>query len=309
MTTRFDAIDLGAIAAPDIIETIAYETLLAERKAKALDLFAAANILHDWDPSLESDPVVKLLEESAYRETILRQRVNDAARACMIATGTGADLDNIAARYHVTRQTIEAGDATAIPPVEPIMETDASLRGRILLAFEALSVAGPVGAYRYHALSSDPLVYDVDIASPTPGTVVISVMTNTETGIPDQLVLDNVIATLTNEDVRPLTDQVTVQAATSIEYAFVVNLTVYGGPDAEIVRQAAINSLTAFVARQKRLGEPVTLDGLHKASRVDGVQKAVIYKEDEETAFEEITPDAKQFPVCTGFTVQIAGQS
>ena len=309
MTTRFDAIDLGALAAPDIIETIDYETLLSDRKAKALSLFTAAGILPDWDPSLESDPIVKLLEESAFRETILRQRVNDTARACMIATATDADLDNIAARYHATRQMIEAGDPTAIPPTAPVMETDVSLRGRILLAFEALSVAGPVGAYRYHALSSHPLVYDVDIDSPTPGSVVISVMTSTATGIPDQAVLDNVMATLANDDVRPLTDQVTVKAASSIKYAFVAILTVYGGPDAEIVRNAANDSLTAFVAQQKRLGEPVTLDGLHKASRVDGVQKAVIYQSDGETPFAEITPNTDQFPLCTGFDVLVGGQS
>lgn len=309
MTTRFDAIDLGALPAPDIVETIDFETLLAERKAKAVAMFAEANILPDWDPSLESDPIVKLLEESAYRETILRQRINDAARACMLATATDDDLDNIAARYHVTRKTIEEGDATAIPPIDPVMEGNTSLRGRILLAFEALSVAGPIGAYRYHALSADPLVYDVDIDSPAPGSVVISVMTSTESGIPDQAVLDNVTATLTNEDVRPLTDQVTVQAATSIEYAFAVDLTVYGGPDTEIVRQAAITSLTTFVAQQKRLGEPVTLDGLHKAARVDGVQKAVVWQSDGETAFGEITPNANQFPICTGFSVVVAGQS
>lgn len=309
MTTRFDAIDLGALAAPDIIENIDYETLLSNRKAKALALFTAAGILPDWDPSLESDPIVKLLEEAAFRETLLRQRVNDTARACMIATATDADLDNIAARYHVTRQMIEAGDATAIPPTAPVMETDVSLRGRILLAFEALSVAGPVGAYRYHALSADPLVYDVSIESPTPGVVVISVMTSTETGIPDQSVLDNVKATLANDDVRPLTDQVTVQAATSIEYGFVAVLTLYGGPDAEIVRKASRDSLTAFVAQQKRLGEPVTLDGVHKAARVDGVRKVVIYQNDAETPFTEITPTGNQFPRCTGFDVVVGGQS
>ncbi|MBL4839927.1 MAG: baseplate J/gp47 family protein [Thalassospira sp.] len=309
MTTRFDAIDLGALSSPDIIETISFETLLADRKAKAQQLFAEADILQDWDPSLESDPIVKLLEESAFRETILRQRINDAARACMIATAKGADLDNIAARYHVTRKTIEAGDPSAVPPVDPVMESNTSLRGRILLAFEALSVAGPVGAYRYHALSADPLVYDVDVASPTPGSVVISVMTSTESGVPDQAVLDNVIATLTNDDVRPLTDQVTVQAATAVEYAFSAVLTVYGGPDAEIVRTAALEGLTAFVAQQKRLGEPITLDGLHKAARVDGVQKVVIFQGDGETAFAEIAPADNQFPLCTGFSVQVGGQS
>ncbi|RCK36141.1 hypothetical protein TH9_05715 [Thalassospira xiamenensis] len=309
MTTRFDAIDLGALAAPDIIETINYETLLNERKQRAITLFADANILPDWDPSLESDPIVKLLEEAAYRETILRQRINDACRANMIATAEKKDLDNIAARYHVVRKVIEEGDDTAIPPVEPVMEGDVSLRGRVLLAFEALSVAGPVGAYRYHALSADPLVLDVDVDSPEPGEVVVTVMTRDATGIPTDTVLENVTATLSHEDVRPLTDMVTVQPASSIGYSFVAALTVYGGPDAEIVRAASQISLDAFTTQQKRLGEPITLDGLHKAARVDGVRKAVIYLQDGTTPFAEITPTKKQFPICNGFSVVIAGQS
>ncbi len=35
------------------------------------------------------EPIVKLLQENAYREVILRQRVNDAAKAVMLAYSTG----------------------------------------------------------------------------------------------------------------------------------------------------------------------------------------------------------------------------
>lgn len=308
MTSRFDAIDLGSLSIPDVIETIEYETLLQQRKDKAVALFAEAGIMQDWDPSLESDPIVKQLQEAAYREMVLRQRINDAARACMLAEATGTDLEGIAARYHVARRTIEEGDPTAIPPVEPVMEGHASLRTRTLLAFEALSVAGPEGAYKYHALSADPLVGDVDVYSPAPVEVVVTVMTNTATGIPDQDVLDNVLSALTDEDVRPFTDLVTVQAASSISYSFIAVLTLYGGPDAEVVRTASEDSLTKFVAGQKKLREPITLDGLHKAARVTGVKKAVIFLSDGTTPFAEITPARTQFALCTGFTVQIGGQ-
>jgi phage-related baseplate assembly protein len=309
MTSRFDAIDLGSLSIPDVIETIEYETLLQQRKDKARALFAEAGIMQDWDPSLESDPIVKQLQEAAYREMVLRQRINDAARACMLAEATGADLEGIAARYHVARRTIEEGDLTAIPPVEPVMESHASLRTRTLLAFEALSVAGPEGAYKYHALSADPLVGDVDVDSPAPVEVVITVMTNTDTGVPDQDVLDNVLSALTDSDVRPFTDKVTVQAASAIDYAFVAILTVYGGPDAEVVRTASEESLSEFVSGQQRLGEPITLDGLHKAARVAGVKKVDLMLGDGMTPFSEITPTRTQFPRCTGFSVQIGGEA
>ncbi|MBR9778457.1 MAG: baseplate assembly protein [Rhodospirillales bacterium] len=306
MTSRFDAIDLGAVPVPDIIETLEFEAILAERKAEAQAAFEAAGILPDWNPDLESDPIVKLLEQSAYREVVLRQRVNDAARAVMLAHAKGKDLENIGARYHVVRQTIEPGDATAVPPVEPVMESDPAFLTRILLAFEALSVAGPIGAYKFHARSAHPLVLDVDVVSPEPGHVVVTVMAATESGIPSEEVLDAVRNALSHDDVCPLTDMITVQAASAINYDLKAVLEVYGGPDKDVVRTASESGLNAFLAQQRRLGEPVTIDGVHKAARVDGVRKATAYRADGETAFSDIVPTNSQFPNCTGISVEVA---
>ncbi|VEI72369.1 Uncharacterised protein [Serratia rubidaea] len=72
-------IDLSLLPVPDVVEALDYESLLAERKATLLSLYpeeqreAMSRTL-----SLESEPIVKLLQENAYREVILRQRVNDA---------------------------------------------------------------------------------------------------------------------------------------------------------------------------------------------------------------------------------------
>ena len=81
---------------PDVVEVLDYETILAERKATLVSLYpeeqqeAVARTL-----TLESEPIVKLLEENAYREVIWRQRVNEAARAVMLAYAEDADLDQI----------------------------------------------------------------------------------------------------------------------------------------------------------------------------------------------------------------------
>ncbi|MGV5943123.1 baseplate assembly protein, partial [Escherichia coli] len=55
---------------------------------------------------LESEPVTKLLQENAYRELLLRQRINEAAQAVMVAYAMGGDLDQIAANYNVKRLTV-----------------------------------------------------------------------------------------------------------------------------------------------------------------------------------------------------------
>ena len=44
---------------------------------------------------VESDPAWTILEVAAYRELLLRQRINDASRAVMLAFATGADLEHL----------------------------------------------------------------------------------------------------------------------------------------------------------------------------------------------------------------------
>ena len=96
--------DLATLPAPQIIEPLDFEQILADLKADILDRAPElAEVL-----ALESDPIVKLLEACAYRELLYRARVNDAARAHLLAFATGGDLDHLAAQYGVTRQDGEA---------------------------------------------------------------------------------------------------------------------------------------------------------------------------------------------------------
>ena len=110
-------VDLSQLAAPDVVEEVDYETLLAERKATFVSLYpeeereAIARTL-----TLESEPIVKLLQENAYREVIWRQRVNEAARAVMLAYAAGSDLDQIGANANLARLVITPADDATFPP-------------------------------------------------------------------------------------------------------------------------------------------------------------------------------------------------
>lgn len=294
--SRYDAIDLSRLPPPAVVEALDAEAILVELKATLSAAWPT------WSADLESDPVNKLLEILAYREVLLRQRVNDASRAVLLATATGTDLDHLAALFHVARQVVTPGDPEAIPPVPPVYETDDRLRARVRLAMEGLSVAGPEGAYVFHALSADARVSDVAVTSPSPGEVVVTVLSAEGDGVPAADLLAAVETALTDEDVRPLTDAVTIQAGTKIEYQVSAVLDLYQGPDAAVVRQVAEDSLAAFVVGQRRLGEPVTIDGLHKALRVDGVRKVTLTAP---TA--AIEPAADHYAHCTAITVSIGG--
>lgn len=90
-------------------------------------------------------------------------------------------------------------------------EDDERLRSRIHEAPEAFSCAGPTGAYHAFAMSAHPDIAEVTVWSPTPGTVDIRpVLTGGE--LPEQEVLDAVERVCNADDVRPLTDTVTVHA-------------------------------------------------------------------------------------------------
>jgi len=262
------SVDLSLLPAPAVVEPLDFETILAAIKA---DLLALAPDLGDV-LALESEPATKLCEVFAYRELLLRARINDAARATMLAYARGSDLDNLAALFGVTRLQSEA---------------DARLRARTQLSLESYTTAGPRLSYRFHALSASPVVRDVTIDSPKPGTVRIVVLAepsetnpdeDTDTnpgynpgGVPGQALLDRVRAATSAEDVRPLCDTVVVTPAQVLTYAVDAALVLMPGPGIEAALAAAHAAATAHVQAQFRLGQDITVSGLKAALRQPGV--------------------------------------
>jgi phage-related baseplate assembly protein len=290
------AIDLSQLPAPEVVEALDYETILS---AMLADLVARDP---EFSALVESDPAHRILEVAAYRELLIRQRVNDAARAVMLPYAQGADLDNLAALYNVRRLLIDAGDPDTVPPIPATHETDAALRRRAQLAPEASTTAGSTGSYVFHGLSASPLVKDVAIASPVPGQVQVTVLSSESDGTADQALLDAVTAALNVENVRPLTDQVAVQAATITTYTIDASLYVYPGPDAEIVRQAAQDAVAQYTTDHHVLGHDITLSGLYAALHQPGVQRVELAQ-----PAASLTIAATAAAYCTAITVTTGG--
>ena len=267
-------IDLSQLPAPQIVDVPDFETLLAERKAE----FVA---LHPKDEQeavirtleLESEPVTKLLQENAYRELLLRQRINEAAQAVMVAYAMGSDLDQLAANYNVKRLTVTPADNDAVPPVAAVMESDEALRLRVPAAFEGLSVAGPTAAYEFHARSADGRVADASATSPAPAEVVLTVLSREGDGTAEKGLLDVVEKALNSENVRPVADRLTVRSAEIIPYRVEATIFLYPGPEAEPVMAAAKASLQKYIASQTRLGRDIRRSAIFAALHVEGVQR------------------------------------
>lgn len=258
------AVDLSRLPPPDVVQALDYETILAELQ---VDLAAR---LPDFDAFLESDPAIKLLEIVAYRELLLRQRVNDAGRAVLVAYAAGGDLDNIAAVFGVARRELVPADPETGAPA--VMEEDEDLRRRVLLAPDAYSVAGPRFAYVYHALSAHGDVLDASATSPDPGEVVVSVLSRLGDGTASPELIAAVEAVVGADDVRPLTDEVTVQSADIVTFEVEAELTLYAGPDPNLIRDTSEAAVTELLTAQRRIGRDVTRSALIAALHGAGVQ-------------------------------------
>ncbi len=265
-------IDLSQLPPPQIVDVPDFEALLAERKAYFVALYPADEqeaILRTL--AVESEPIVKLLQESTYREILLRQRINEAAQAVMAAYAIGSDLEQVAANNNVKRLTVTPADDDAVPPVAAVMESDDALRQRVPEAFEGLSVAGPSAAYEFHAKSADGRVADASATSPAPAEVVLTVLSHDGDGTASEGLLAAVALAVNGEDKRPIADRVTVQSAAIHHYSVKAKLHLFDGVIAGPCLEAANANLAAYLVEQKRLGRSVRSESYGAVLRVAGV--------------------------------------
>lgn len=292
-------VDLASLAAPAVIEEPDFEAILAECKADFVARHPVAADVID----LESEPIVKLLEEVAYREMLLRARYNDEARALLLAFATGTDLDHIGATYYdEARLLVTPADTDAVPPVDAVYETDDDYRQRLALKPESWSVAGPRDAFKFHAISASGEIKDASVTSPQGGTTQIYVLTRAGSGIPDATLLATVSGAVNGETVRPLSEEVLVSAPEIVEYALSIDLVVFSGPSTEVVQAAVLASLNDFVADRHLLGVDIVRSAIDAAAHLAGVKKVTIL-----SPAADVVCGPGQAPWCTGIALSIVG--
>ncbi len=198
-----------------------------------------------------------LIDLIAYRETLLRAAINDAARQNLVRFARAPMLDYLGELVGVIR----------LPG-----EDDERLRARIIEAPESFSVAGPRLAYRHHAMSAHVSIVDCAVRSPEPGLVVLYPIT--DAGLPSAEIMALVLAAASAEDARPICDRVEVQAPLDCPFVVQAAIVVRPGYDAEAVRQAAAAGLSAHLdAMRRRLGADIVRTQLIAALHVDGVHR------------------------------------
>ena len=260
MTARFDQVNYAALPVPDALEAWTFEGILDARMQNYLARWNAARVIDPALPAydvatLETDPAKVLQEADAYRESILRQRVNDAVRATFLASAQGNDLVNRAAEY----LTAPASG-----------ETSESLRNRAQLAWENLSIGGSYGGYTYQALSAAPVeladvaVYGHEIAGIPKGEVRIVLLGSPITGLVPQSVIDRIYAKFAR-DVRKVNDAINVVPSEIRRYDIEATLVMPRGIDGATIAATQSARAMAYAASRRMIGAPVTFGGVMAA--------------------------------------------
>ncbi|NCD17389.1 MAG: baseplate J protein [Actinobacteria bacterium] len=300
-------IDLSRTPAPDIVERLDFEAIRAALLADYQARWPA------YTAALESDPVVKLIEVAAYRELLLRARINDAAHAGLLASVAGADLDALAARYNTARLHDES---------------DTALRRRTHLAYHQVAAAGSRERWIYHALSSSNAVQDADAWSDGPGRVAVAAlvreMVAAQQADPDAAAIGAALfgappdgwafrvapasgaafarlrGRLLSDTVAPLGCDVRIQAPDVATYSIDAVLVIPPGPDPVAVETAARARLGLRLAAWRAFRVDVHRAAVIEALLVDGVRNVELAQ-----PAADIARGPGELGACTAVTLRV----
>ena len=240
-------LDTSALPSPSVVEVLDYEAIVAAIKADLLVRYPEAATVLD----LESEPMVKLLESFALREMLFRARVNDAARAHLLAFATGTDLDHLGALFGIARM---AG------------ENDERLRLRIQLRIAALAGQGTREHYELVAMTASANVRAAYAIQPRPGYVHVVLWLHAENA---QTPVD-VAAALNADNARMLGVEITVGTATPYPVNIHARIWRTANASPDLLAKLQQRLATAF-AERAALGRSVARSWITTLLHADGV--------------------------------------
>lgn len=168
------------------------------------------------------------------------------------------------------------------------IESDEDFTDRIYLAPSGYSVAGPKDAYKYHTKSfKDAAIGDVEVASPKPCEVDVRFLLS-DGAMPSETLCQKVLEHLNDDNIRPLTDKISVLAPTGQE--FDIRFTYYINKSdidkAVSIQTAVAAAVQEYISWQTHtIGRDINPSVLTKMVVAAGAKRVVI----ESPAFETVS--------------------
>ncbi len=204
-------------------------------------------------------------------------------------------VDPISFISKVCNTTVSAGGAD--------VESLENFRERILIAPESFSVAGPKGAYIFLAKTASADIEDISVVSPEAGVVeIIPLLKNGE--IPTSELLNKVKDICSDEEKRPLTDNVKVSAPKSKEYN--INVLYYIDKEETTsgteIQKNVDNAVDMFIKWQRaKLGRDINPSKLISDIILAGAKRVEVT----EPSFEKL--NYNQIAICKSINVVYGG--
>ena len=263
-----------------VVKTVDYEVIVAE-------IAASAGV----ENNSPADPAYRVVLACAYREMLIRQEMNEQAKGLTLAHAFGSQLDHIGVTYYRN------------PDGSPILrragELDDDYRARLQESPEGLSVAGPEGAYRFHARNASQEVKDVSVDSPQPCEIDLFVLGRTSDGQASPGLLQGVDTYL--KPFRPFGDRVRVRSAEIVRYALNATVFVSSELDPAMALEVAEKRAKAYVAQMHKLGGQVVRSAVDAALTVEGVTEVVL------NGWQDIRCSKSQAPYCYDVVLRPGG--
>ena len=237
-----------------------------------------------------SDGDVLYFETDETREIAIGETYVDVPCTCqtdgeegngLIAGQISTLVDPIAYVDSAVNTEVSAGGAD--------IESDEDFTDRIYLAPSGYSVAGPRDAYKYHTKSfMDAAIGDVEVTSPEPCEVEVRFLLS-DGSLPSETLCKKVLGHLNDDNIRPLTDRLSVLAPTgqgfNIRFAYYINKSDIG--KAVSIQSAVAAALQEYISWQTHtIGRDINPSVLTKMMVAAGAKRVVI----ESPAFETVPP-------------------
>lgn len=257
--------DLSSFPTPEVIQTLDSEDIISRMSVDLVRLFPEIEGVVD----LESEPSRKLIEVFAFRETLIRARVNDAARANLLAFASKSDLDHLAVFYDVIRLS---------------GETDAALRLRTILAIQGRSPGGTAPRYRAVALGASVRVANAIVYREGTSPVVnIAVYATDNAGVADAALLGLVRDAVNAPAVRMVSDTIVVRSAAFTTQNIVADIWLLPDTPDTLITPPSVGADSPLAATlrlawqlEAGLGFDLVREWLASRLMVSGIQKAAI---------------------------------
>ncbi len=185
------------------------------------------------------------------------------------------------------------------------IESLESYRERIFEAPNSFSVAGPMSAYKFWAKSTNALISDVSVYSPTPGVVeLIPLLEGGE--LPSDEILQEVYSFCSEEERRPLTDKVEVKPPSVKEYEININYFISKNNVPSLGTNETSNKVNEIIKQyvlwqKTKLGRDINPSKLTEMLMQTGIKRVEIVQ----PTFTKLNYD--EVAICSNFTINFGG--